>query len=1050
LAQRGRTEFTEKKLHARNRGISENKSIVLRSQSCDPEACIIDWSQSKNDYASFCLEKGDSRFEGLTFQSAPLVAHPFGIVYSGGAFKITNGAPVFTNCIFKNNHCDQGGAIAVFGSESHPLFVSCQFISNGSAFYSGGAVYIEDSAATFQGCRFADNHSNEHGGAAYILNSEVDFSGCLFQDNYGGTEYEGAAIFFDSTTSSTITNCTFWGNWVHNCPYAGTISVWNGSNVDLNNSILFANGCADASSQSQEDNLNASCCCIGFNLGGTFAGPLDGQQGVNGNISSGELFCSYSGDNFYLAEDSLCSPENNQECGQIGAFPAIANCQQNTNAIQWAPSIGGNGHWYEIVSNELPFFEAQEWAQNRSLNGFSGHLATFSSPEEHAFVMQFVPTNSATKFGLHQFDGSHEPDGGWNWVNGEQVSYSNWYPGEPNNSSSGEKIAMTGTFGTGHQWNDMPDVATPFIVEYGPTNSGVWYVGLDGSDSYTGTVDSPFATLSHAIAMAADGDTIFVFPGEYSGPGFEEILVEGKGVVVSGYDDNDKPVLNISEGQTGITFLGSWNYEGQTPAIRSIVFQGGSQVCLLDFQSISISNCEFIGCTRGVSQVWDQWGYGNGVSGHFQSCQFSNFGTGIKLDHFEAIDCDFENGGTGLSVWVDSGIGGQVSNCSFSNVGTGIVSSNAYSTLPSSVVISNSQFFDVDCVGFGSFSVNDSHISGGGGFQFCEWLSGVEISVNNCVIDSCAFVFNMDEQDYATVYVHDSTIKNCDSVANFRGRTTEFDSGLYIFNSSIFCNHGGITLHAGNLHFEMRESFYSWNMGGISCSDPYNFSFVLENNTFVANDCKLLILDHIHGSPVIKKNIFAYGASQVLSYTDIGTHDRITVSDNLFFKNFIGSDINGEDPVGVSGNIHADPMFCRLDLPLPTLAAGSICLPENHPSGILIGATEMGCTESQELNSIYVSPLPDQFGMGASPDTPLPKIDLAMFFLEPGGQINFLDGLYEDHIHVTKPLTLKSHSGDPLPSALSPHGLPAPHHHGCRRHRPRRGPHSQRRNSGPE
>ncbi len=135
--------------------------------------------------------------------------------------------------------------------------------------------------------------------------------------------------------------------------------------------------------------------------------------------------------------------------------------------IQWEVSSGGNGHYFEYVDAPLTFWEAQSWAQSNYWEGWQGYLASFHSAEEYAFVMAMVPTNSRTMYGLYQPSGSSEPAGGWVWVSGESVEWTNWWPGEPNNSSNQEWIAMTGTFGTGHLWNDMPNWASAFVVEYG-------------------------------------------------------------------------------------------------------------------------------------------------------------------------------------------------------------------------------------------------------------------------------------------------------------------------------------------------------------------------------------------------------------------------------------------------------------------------------------------------------------------------------------------------------------------------------------------------------
>ena len=108
-----------------------------------------------------------------------------------------------------------------------------------------------------------------------------------------------------------------------------------------------------------------------------------------------------------------------------------------STAVQWTTASGGNGHWYEVDTNPAgdvhwTFDEAQEFAQSRG-----AHLATFSNLQENSSVYSLLSIGSqsfAGWFGLVQMPRSTEPGGGWGWVTGEPLTFSNWQPGEPSNA----------------------------------------------------------------------------------------------------------------------------------------------------------------------------------------------------------------------------------------------------------------------------------------------------------------------------------------------------------------------------------------------------------------------------------------------------------------------------------------------------------------------------------------------------------------------------------------------------------------------------------------
>ena len=104
--------------------------------------------------------------------------------------------------------------------------------------------------------------------------------------------------------------------------------------------------------------------------------------------------------------------------------------------VQWEVDSGGNGHWYELITDTPMLWQAaQDFAVARG-----GYLATLTSAAENGFVT----TNLVSGFGgcgciwLGGFQNLSspsysEPNGGWEWVTGESWGFSNWAPGEPNN-----------------------------------------------------------------------------------------------------------------------------------------------------------------------------------------------------------------------------------------------------------------------------------------------------------------------------------------------------------------------------------------------------------------------------------------------------------------------------------------------------------------------------------------------------------------------------------------------------------------------------------------
>ena len=82
-------------------------------------------------------------------------------------------------------------------------------------------------------------------------------------------------------------------------------------------------------------------------------------------------------------------------------------------------------------------------------------------------VLPNVYVDSGIAIGLVQQPGSVEPDGGWQWVTGEPLVYTNWDVNEPNNAGNPGSEDYGQIYGDG-AWNDASGEAliNGIIIEY--------------------------------------------------------------------------------------------------------------------------------------------------------------------------------------------------------------------------------------------------------------------------------------------------------------------------------------------------------------------------------------------------------------------------------------------------------------------------------------------------------------------------------------------------------------------------------------------------------
>ena len=151
----------------------------------------------------------------------------------------------------------------------------------------------------------------------------------------------------------------------------------------------------------------------------------------------------------------------------LGIFPFSGLCY--ADPIQWPVADGGNGHSYDVTFQTTGWETAKQLAETYRHNGYQGHLATITSPEEQQWLWNALPYNKVW-LGGYQADDTIEPDGGWAWVTGEEWDYTNWRPDEPNDAFGDEGYLVIDQLTIPGQWNDQREDGWSkfpgFLVEY--------------------------------------------------------------------------------------------------------------------------------------------------------------------------------------------------------------------------------------------------------------------------------------------------------------------------------------------------------------------------------------------------------------------------------------------------------------------------------------------------------------------------------------------------------------------------------------------------------
>ena len=185
--------------------------------------------------------------------------------FSGGGMDNYGGNTKLFNCIFSQNFAQNNGG--GFSGGSDVVLENCVFTQNIAGYYGGGISCSGN--PTLTDCIFSSNSASSYGGAMESGGADIVLTNCIFSGNSGGVsggglathEHErlvlsncifagnkvfgeqphldkggGCDLFGDNTT---MTNCTFCGNWAGQ---GRAIGKYSSSVLRLRNCILWDGG----------------------------------------------------------------------------------------------------------------------------------------------------------------------------------------------------------------------------------------------------------------------------------------------------------------------------------------------------------------------------------------------------------------------------------------------------------------------------------------------------------------------------------------------------------------------------------------------------------------------------------------------------------------------------------------------------------------------------------------------------------------------------------------------------------------------------------------
>ena len=363
----------------------------------------------------------------------------------------------------------------------------------------GGAIFCNGSSPTITNCIILGNSASYRGGGICCYSGGMKIANCTLTENFA--QYGGGAIYNSGNTS--ITSCSIYDNSLSSNGHGGGILSYTysgGVPIRVRNCILWGNTDHRGSPQSAQieaSNPEVNYCCIQ---------GLNDFLGGEGNIG---LDPSFAPGGYHLSGDSPC----------IDAGDPLPNYVDPYDIDGDHRVMGGR---VDIGPDE---FDAEA-----SVIGVRPSRFDFQSPAAGANPQ---PQNlSIENRGLIALNWRIELD--CSWLN---VSVSSGQSVDDVNELAVSVDTSGLEVGTYH--------GTVRVIDEAASNSPkVIPVTLVVADNDAVlNVPSEYETIQSAINLAADGKTVVVAEGVYTGDGNRDIDFLGKAITVRSTDPNDPDVV---------------------------------------------------------------------------------------------------------------------------------------------------------------------------------------------------------------------------------------------------------------------------------------------------------------------------------------------------------------------------------------------------------------------------------------------------------------------------------------------------------------------------
>jgi hypothetical protein len=777
------------------------------------------------------------------------------------------------------------------------------------------------------------------------------------------------------------------------------------------------------------DSLSVSCTDIFGNTAGDWVGPLAPFANTAGNLSVDPLFCADANpsDPWTLHADSPLAAENNVDCGQIGARGAA--CASTVVACRsihvYDPVTGAYdpAQLNRIVTVEGVVYVAPGTYSETGggyLQDETGGINFWRSP---------VPANVNVGDRL-RITGPIWPWAGelhigtYTYTKLDSLQTSTPVPYAladllDDFSNTGSHVSVTGTisglttdtfqlvagtrsievrrnayglvdFGALTE-GSLCTVSGPCFKQEGAlylmppsqdciTTSRLRYVAVDGDDANPGSPSLPFATIQHAVNASADGDSVMLADGEYSGPGNRDIDMLGKAIRVASISmDPELCVINCAEPDSTphIGFIFSGNYNGR-PELAGVTVTGattdewnrGAILLPLGGSVVDASS------TQGSADASEQeMAAIYGMAPILRNVHVeNNRGDGFYVDRFRtgftAYDCSFSNNTGNGGASGGSSVSGDFFDCRFNgNGGSGLVHGGVRWSGPVLAQIQRCQFNGNGMHGYSSGACETARIIE---FDGCEFIGNMGNGIFDAYGARVTSSLIADNGGWGLVYrimsVDPSfdTLIECEVLRNQDGgiwcdsRSARCWGGVSVSGCLVADNGGpGIVGAMGCSPGSISDCVVSGNLGpaivlnSIIPADywqPVQSRFSIEGNTIVESagpglHCRFGT-GYTLGRDTLKLSLLnSIICRQDTAMTIDGSQpDTLLVACTDIFGNTTGDWVGPlASFANTAGNLSVDPEFCAPDTGDYHLQADSPLAAANNIVCGTIGRLDVNC-----------------------------------------------------------------------------------------------------------